>query len=201
VVRPWLSPRRPKRLPVILSGSEVEALLEAVESIKYRAALMTAYGAGLRIGEVCRLQVEDIDSRRMLLHIRDGKGGRDRYGVLSRRLLAVLRAYWKQVRPPKPYLFPGPKPDRPLSAESVRKVLRKAVQTSGITKHVTPHILRHSFATHLLESGTDIRTIQVLLGHQSIRTTQIYTQVSPEQIRRVKSPLDILGTEEAKVLG
>lgn len=201
VVRPWLSPRRPKKLPVIVSGSEVEALLEAVESIKYRAALMTAYGAGLRIGEVCRLQVEDIDSQRMLLHIHAGKGGRDRYSVLSRRLLAVLRAYWKQVRPPKPYLFPGQEPDRPLSAKSVRKVLRKAAEACGITKRVTPHTLRHAFATHLLESGTDIRTIQVLLGHRSIRTTQLYAQVSPEHVRRTKSPLDILGTEEAKVLG
>jgi len=201
VVRPWLMPRRAKKLPQILKGSEVEAVLDAVESLKYRAVLMTAYGAGLRVGEVCRLQVPDIDSGRMLLHVRDGKGGRERYAMLSPRLLGVLRAYWKQERPAGPYLFAGQKADSPLTSASVRKVLHKAVKASGITKKVTPHLLRHSFATHLLETGNDIRTIQVLLGHASIRTTQIYAQVSPEHIRRVKSPLDMLGTEEAKVLG
>jgi site-specific recombinase XerD len=201
VVRPWLTPAVPRKLPKILSGLEVEALLGAVQSIKYRAVLMTTYGAGLRIGEVCRLQVEDIDSGRMLLHIRDGKGGRDRYAMLSPRLLEVLRAYWKQERPPKPYLFSGKEAGTPVSAKSVRTVMRKAVEDCGIKRPVTPHILRHSFATHLLDAGTDIRTIQVLLGHRSIRTTQIYTQVSPRHIGRVKSPLDLLGTEEAKDLG
>ncbi len=201
VVRPWLSPRLPKKLPRILSGTEVEALLGAVESIKYRAVLMTTYGAGLRISEVCQLQVDDVDSQRMLFRIREGKGGVERYALLSPRLLSVLRAYWREVRPPRPYLFPGQKPDRPLCATSVRKVLHKVVKDCGITKPVTPHILRHSFATHLLDTGTDIRTIQVLLGHRSIRSTQIYTHVSPQHISRVKSPLDLLGTEAAKVLG
>ena len=195
VVRPWLQPRVPKKLPVVLSREEVEALLNGVESIKYRAVLMTTYGSGLRIGETCRLQVDDVDSGRMLLRIRDGKGGRDRYSMLSPRLLGVLRAYWKAERPAGSYLFPGQKADAPLSAESVRAVQRKVAKQCGIKKHATPHVLRHSFATHLLEAGTDIRTIQVLLGHRSIRTTQIYTHVSPEHVGRVKSPLDTLKTK------
>jgi site-specific recombinase XerD len=201
VVRPWMTPAVPRKLPKILTGPEVEALLGAVRSIRYRAILMTTYGAGLRVGEVCRLRVEDVDSERMLLYIRETKGGRDRYAMLSSRLLEVLRAYWKHERPPKPYLFPGNEPGTFVSPKSIRTVMRKAVEDSGIGRPVTPHILRHAFATHLLDAGTDIRTIQVLLGHRSICTTQIYTQVSPRHIGRVKSPLDLLGTEEAKDLG
>jgi site-specific recombinase XerD len=201
VVKPWYSPRRPFKLPRILSGSQVDALLNAISSIKYRAVLMTTYGAGLRISETCRLQVDDIDSKKMLLHVREGKGGTERYAMLSPRLLAVLRAYWRHVRPPKPYLFPGQKPDTPLSTDSVRQVLRRVVEDCGIKKPVTPHLLRHSFATHLLDAGTDIRVIQVLLGHRSITTTQRYSQVSPQYISRTKSPLDLLGTDEGKALG
>jgi len=196
VVRPWLQPRIEKKLPEVLSLEEVEALLSAVESVKYRAVLMTAYGSGLRISEVCQLQVEDVDSGRMLLRIRNGKGGRERYSLLSPCLLEVLRAYWKAERPAKPYLFPGQEPGKHLSDASVRKVQRKAAQQCGITKRATPHILRHCFATHLHDAGTDIRTIQVLLGHCSIRTTQIYTQVSPQHISKVKSPLDALMLKE-----
>jgi integrase/recombinase XerD len=195
VVRPWLHPRIEKKLPDVLSREEVETLLGAVESIKYRAALMTAYGSGLRIGEVCRLQIDDIDSGRMLLHIRDGKGGRDRYALLSPRLLEVLRTYWRAERPAGPYLFPGEKEGTHLTADSVRAVQHTVAKECGIRKRATPHILRHSFATHLHDAGTDIRTIQVLLGHRSIRTTQIYTQVSPEHLSRVKSPLDTLDTK------
>lgn len=201
VVRPWLSPRVVKKLPVVLSGTEVEAVLGAIMSITYRAVLMTTYGAGLRISEACRLQVADIDSKRMLVHVRDGKGGKQRYTMLCRRLLDVLRAYFKQVRPGGDYLFPGQKPGSYLCDSSVRKMLHQAIEDCGIDKRVTPHVLRHSFATHLLDTGTDIRTIQVLLGHSSIQTTQVYTQVSPQHISRVKSPLDLLGTREAKVLG
>jgi len=201
VVRPWLSPRVVKKLPVVLSGTEIEAVLGAIESITYRAVLMTTYGAGLRIKEACRLQIADIDSKRMLIHIREGKGGKQRYTMLCNRLLEVLRAYFRQVRPVGDYLFPGQKPGSHLSASSVRKVLHQAIKACGIGKRVTPHVMRHSFATHLLDTGTDIRTIQVLLGHNSIQTTQIYTQVSPQHISRVKSPLDLLGTREAKVLG
>jgi len=201
VVRPWLSPRVVRKLPVVLSGTEVEAVLLAVESITYRAVLMTTYGAGLRIEEACRLQVADIDSKRMLIHIREGKGGKQRYAMLCNRLLEVLRAYFRQVRPVGDYLFPGQKSGSHLSASSVRKVLHRVIKDCGIEKRVTPHVMRHSFATHLLDTGTDIRTIQVLLGHNSIQTTQIYAQVSPQHISRVKSPLDLLGTKEAKVLG
>ena len=201
VVRPWLSPRKQHKLPRILSGTQVGNLLSAIKSIKYRAVLMTTYGAGLRVSETCRLQVEDIDSQKMLLRIREGKGGAERYAMLSHRLLLVLRTYWKHVRPPKPYLFPGHRPDTPLHPASVRQVLHIVAEECGIAEPVTPHLLRHSFATHLLDIGTDIRVIQVLLGHRSIMTTQRYAQVSPQHVRRLKSPLDVLGTEEGKVLG
>jgi site-specific recombinase XerD len=201
VVRPWLSPRVVRKLPVVLSGTEVEAVLGAVKSATYRAVLMTTYGAGLRISEACRLRVADIDSKRMLIHIRDGKGGKQRYTMLCHRLLEVLRAYFKQMRPSGEFLFPGQKPGSHLAVSSVRKVLHLAIKDCGIEKRVTPHVLRHSFATHLLDTGTDIRTIQVLLGHNSIQTTQVYTQVSPQHIGRVESPLDLLGTRKAKVLG
>jgi integrase/recombinase XerD len=200
-VKSFCLPKVPQKLPEILSGSEVETLLGAIGSIKYRAVIMTTYGAGLRIGEVCRLRVADVDSKRMMLRIREGKGGRERNVMLSERLLAVLRAYWKETRPEGPYLFPGSAPGKPLSPESVRRVLRKVVEQCGITKPVTPHTLRHSFATHLLESGTDIRTIQVLLGHRSIATTTVYAQVSARHIARTTSPLDVLGTDQASALG
>lgn len=201
VVRPWLSPRVQSALPVVLSGTEVQAVFNAIKSITYRAVLMTTYGAGLRIKEACQLQVGDIDSKRMLIHVQNGKGGKQRYTMLSRRLLEVLRAYWRQVRPSGDYLFPGQKPGMHLSADAVRKGLRRALKNCGIDKRVTPHVLRHCCATHLLDTGTNIRTIQAILGHRSIRTTQIYTQVSPEHIRRVESPLDLLGTKAAEVLG
>ena len=202
VVRPWLSPKVPKTLPVVLSGSEIESVFNAIESITYRAVLMTTYGAGLRISEACRLKDKDIDSKRMLIHVRDGKGGKQRYAMLCDRLLDVLREYYKQVRPAGDYLFPGQKPGTHLSKDSVRKVLHKVIEDCGINKRVTPHVLRHSLATHLLDTGTDIRTIQVLLGHSSIQTTQIYTQVSPRHIRRVRNPLDMLGTARmVKMLG
>jgi site-specific recombinase XerD len=201
VVRPWLSPRVVKKLPVVLSGTEVEAVLAAIESITYRAVLMTTYGAGLRISEACLLKVEDIDSKRMLIHVRKGKGGKQRYTMLCSRLLDVLREYWRQQRPDGDYLFPGQKRGSHLSDSSVRKVLHQAIKVCSIDKRVTPHVMRHSFATHLLDTGTDIRTIQVLLGHSSIQTTQIYTQVSPRHIGRIKSPLDLLGTRGAEMLG
>jgi site-specific recombinase XerD len=201
VVRSIPSPRVPEKLPQILSGTEVEALLGAVSSVKYRALLMTTYGAGLRIGETCRLKSADIDSKRMVIRVQEGKGGRDRYAMLSPRLLQVLREYYRQVHPEPPYLFQGQQPGEPIQADSVRSVLKEVVRECGITKPVTPHILRHSFATHLLESGTDIRTIQVLLGHRSLRTTQRYAQVSTGLISRTASPLDLLGTPKGEVLG
>lgn len=201
VVRPFFMPKIPEKLPEILSGKEVEALFRAVRDVKYRAVLMTSYGAGLRISEACSLRIEDIDSKRMLIRVHDGKGGRQRYTILGERLLVVLRTYYKHQRPAGPYLFPGGSKNSPISKDSVREVLRKAVKKAGITKRVTPHVLRHSFATHLLESGTDIRVIQVLLGHRSIRTTTQYAQVSTRHIARTQSPLDLLGTKKAARLG
>lgn len=178
-----------QKLPDILSLEEVERLFDAIAYIKHRTILMTAYGAGLRITEACSLQVGDIDSARGLIHVRDGKRGRDRYVMLGKQLLQVLREYWKVARPTPPYLFPGYGRDF-ISPQSVSEGLAKAVRASKLQKRVTPHTLRHSFATHLLEAGESIRVIQVLLGHSSIRTTARYTQVSAAQIGRTKSPLD-----------
>lgn len=185
-------PKVPKRVPEVLSADEVRLLLLAVESVKHRAVLMAAYGAGLRIGEACSLQTTDIDSKRGVIHIRQGKGRRDRLVMLSPVLLIALREYWKLCRPPSTLLFPGAEPASCITKGAVRAALNKAVKTAGITKRVTPHSLRHAFATHLLEDGTDIRTIQALLGHQSIRTTAKYTHVSAALIGKTQSPIDRL---------
>jgi len=187
-------------LPVILSGSEVQALLEAVEKPKYRAMLMTLYAGGLRNLEACRLRPEDIDSKRMLIHVRAGKGGRDRYTLLSTRLLAYLRDYWRTERP-KDWLFPGRSVPGHTCTDTVRGVFRAAREAAGISKKVTPHVLRHCFATHLLESGVDITVIQALLGHASPRVTALYAHVSLEHLARTPSPLDLLGTPQAACLG
>ena len=196
----WLRwPRVRAPLPVILSGQEILMLLRAISSPLYRAVAMTMYGAGLRITEACRLEVGHIDGRRGVITVR-GKGGRPRYVMLSDTLLASLRGYWAANRPPKPYLFPGPDPRKPIDARSVREAIRSAVITTGLVKKVTPHVLRHSFATHLHELGTDIRTIQVLLGHASLRTTMRYIGVSRATVARTQSPLDVLGTARGAVL-
>jgi integrase/recombinase XerD len=184
-------PKRPKRLPVVLSPDELTRFFAVVGGLKHRALLMTAYAAGLRVSEVAALRVDDIDSRRMVIRIRQGKGRKDRYVMLSPRLLDLLRVYWKAARP-RTWLFPGLEPDRPISAAAVMKACRRARRASGLEKHVTVHTLRHSFATHLLEAGTDLRTIQVLLGHDSPRTTAVYTHVSPAAVRSTTSPLDRL---------
>ncbi len=196
---PW--PKVPRTLPDILSGEELEYLFQSIQSIKHQTILMSAYGEGLRITESCSLQIPDIDSKRMLLHVRGGKGSKDRYVTLSKRLLILLRYYYRKTHPPGPYLFPGRYPDRPITDDAVRLVLRKAVESCGLTKRVTPHTMRHSFATHMLELGEDIRTIQRMLGHASIRTTERYTYVSDKHLGRKKSPLDLLGTKKGKVLG
>jgi len=188
---PW--PRVPVKLPDILSVEEVAAVLEAIEPIKHRAIVMTAYGAGLRVTEACTLEVGDIDSKRGVIHVRQGKRGRDRYVMLPEVLLALLREYWRAVRPPGPALFPGGTPSGTISPAAVGRALHKAVAKTKVRKRVTPHLMRHCFATHLLEGGTDIRVIQVLLGHGSIRTTARYTQVSAKHIAGTKSPLDRLG--------
>lgn len=195
----WMSwPRQPKTLPVVLSGSEVTTLLGAMSTPMLRAVAMVMYGAGLRISEACALRVEDIDAARGVLHVRHGKGGRERCVMLSERLLVVLRSYWAACRPPRPYLFPGDDPRKPISDDHVRRGVKSAVQICELTKRVTPHVLRNSFATHLLETGTDIRVIQALLGHASIRTTMRYVQVSRAKLAKTKSPLDLLGTHEGK---
>jgi site-specific recombinase XerD len=201
VVAEFKFPRQGYKLPDILSASEVEALLGHIESLRHRAVVMAAYGAGLRVSEACRLGVGDIDSRRGLIHVRDGKGGKDRYVMLSARLLIILREYWKAARPPGPYLFPGINGAETIHRTTVSWAVRQAAVDAGITKKVTPHSLRHAFATHLLEGGTDIRTIQVLLGHASIRTTTRYAQVSKRHVGRATSPLDVIGTEEGRKLG
>lgn len=184
--------RRPVKLPVVLSHEELLAFFDHVPSLKYRAALMTCYGAGLRISEAVALQVSDIDSHRMLIRIRQGKGQKDRYAMLSPRLLEVLRRYWRATRPQSQYVFPSWRQDRHLCTTSLQLACREAALRAGIHKRVTVHTLRHSFATHLLENGADIRIIQVLLGHTRIDTTARYTAVSPQVVAATVSPLDKL---------
>lgn len=195
--------RKPHRLPTVLSGSEVQDLLGGFQSFKYRAITMVIYAAGLRVAESCRLRAGDIDSRRMLIHVREGKGARDRYVMLSKMLLQVLRTYWRETKATRTgdFLFEGECGVGHISPESVRSAMRGAVAKAGIKKKVTPHMLRHSFATHLLELGTDLRVIQVLLGHRHIQVTTRYTNVSTQHIQRVRSPFDLLGTPAGKVLG
>ena len=191
VVHDILSPRPERRLPVVLSVDEVRRLFSAIRSFKHRMILMTAYSAGLRIGETVNLKVTDLDSERMVIRVCQGKGKKDRYTILSPVLLSMLRHYWWAARPIS-YLFPGRSLSRPMSVSTVQRACKDARQRAGIEKTVTPHTLRHSFATHLLESGTDVRILQALLGHSSIRTTAIYTHVSNTLIRSTTSPLDQL---------
>lgn len=193
-----LRARVPNKAPIILSQQEVTLFFDHVPSIRYRAALMVAYGAGLRVSEVVALKVSDIDSQRMLLRVQQGKGQRDRYAMLSPRLLQVLRAWYRAARPTD-WLFPGWRVNRHLTPASLQSACHDAARQAGLRKHITVHTLRHSFATHLLENGTDIRVIQVLLGHQCIDTTAHYTQVSTHVIRGTQSPLDHL--EARKKLG
>lgn len=184
-------PKSEMKLPVVLSLDEVARFLAAIHSLKHRAILMTAYAAGLRVSEVAALHVDDIDSARMLIRVRQGKGRRDRYVILSPRLLVVLREYWKAARS-KDFMFPGRGKTGHISERAVQMACTKAMQTAGLRKSVSPHVLRHSFATHLLENGTDLRTIQVLLGHRSLRSTATYTHVSRQRLQATVSPLDLL---------
>jgi len=186
--------REPHKLPVVLSADEVVRFLQAVSGLKSRAALATAYAAGLRAAEVASLRVADIDSARGVIHVRHGKGGKDREAMLSPQLLGVLRTYWRLARP-KTFLFPGRDPDRPIHPAALHTACRAAVEEAGLAKRVTLHALRHSFATHLLENGTDIRIIQVLLGHNSLLTTALYTHVSTDVIRATQSPFDRLSLQ------
>jgi site-specific recombinase XerD len=191
----------PMRTPIVLSGTEVVRLLAAVTSRRYRAALMLAYGAGLRVSEVCKLNRSDIDPKRMVISIRDAKRGRERHVMLSPRLLEAVRLYLRIDKPQGPYLFPSRVTAMPISRDAVSKTLARAVARAGIGKRITPHSLRHAFATHLLESGTDLRTVQVLLGHASIRSTTRYLHVSMARLQSLRSPLDILGSREGNALG
>jgi integrase/recombinase XerD len=185
------------RLPVVLSHDEVARLLEATSEPKYKAALGLAYGAGLRVSEVASVKVSDIDSKRMLLRVEQGKRRKDRYGILSPKMLKLLRDWWLIERP-KVWLFPGRDPIKPLSTRQLNRAVHEAARKAGIDKRVSPHTLRHSFATHLLEEHVDIRVIQVLLGHAKLETTAIYTRVATRTICAVTSPLDKLTPLEVK---
>jgi site-specific recombinase XerD len=184
-------PRQPKKLPVVLSQGEVIRLFDAVRSLKQRAILMTAYASGLRLSEVTHLQVSDIDSERMMIRVRQGKGQKDRYVMLSPTLLEILRLYWRAERPAI-WLFPSKREDQPISHSVVQRACHQAGIDAGLTKRATVRSLRHSFATHLLEAGTNIRIIQTLLGHSSVSTTQRYTYVSDKTVRATESPLEFL---------
>jgi integrase/recombinase XerD len=186
--------REPRKLPVVLSADEVVRFLEAVPSLKARAALTTAYAAGLRASEAVGLRVRNIDSGRMVIRIEHGKGGKDRYVMLSTQLLGILRVYWRLARP-KEWMFPGRNGSGPMDVQVLHAACRSARAAAGIDKHITVHTLRHSFATHLLESGTDIRVIQVLLGHNNLSTTALYTRVSSGLIGKTQSPFDRLRLE------
>src|ERR1700739_1442153 len=183
--------REPRRIPAILSLEEIARLLEAAPGPKYKAALSAAYGAGLRVSEVVALKVSDVDSERMLLRIEQGKGSKDRFAMLSPQLPELLRDWWRIERP-RGWLFPGQNPVNHLTTRQLNRVVHAAAHAAEITKRVTPHPLRHSFATHLLEQHIDIRVIQVLLGHAKLDTTALYTRVAPTTIREVMSPLDRL---------
>lgn len=191
VVAQVACPKMPRRIPVVLSPDEMARFLDALHNPKHRALLMTAYAAGLRLSEVARLRVEDIDSARMVLHVRQAKGHKERDVMLSPRLLAILRQYWKRQRP-QPFLFPGRTPDQPISPRTVQMVCKRALAASGLSKRVHMHALRHSFASHLLEAGTDLRTIQVLLGHHSFSTTARYVHVATAALGSTRSPFDDL---------
>ncbi len=181
-------PRKERKLPVVLSLTETERIFSNVKNIKHKAILSLLYSAGLRIGEVIHLKIEDIDSDRMMIHIRKGKGANDRMVPLAPNVLVILRTYYKNYKPTI-FLFNGSENEM-YSATSIRRVLQRAVQKSFIKKTVTPHTLRHSYATHLLEQGTDLRYIQVLLGHSNVKTTEIYTHVSTQNLQCIKSPIE-----------
>lgn len=191
LVRPLRTVTKPRKAPVVLSQEEVARLLQAAPSLKYKAALSVAYGAGLRVSEVVSLKVSDIDSKRMMLRVEQGKGGKDRHAMLSPQLLELLRDWWRIARP-QVWLFPGLDPINPMSTRQLNRACHAAAQMAEIAKRVSPHTLRHSFATHLLEQNIDIRVIQVLLGHAKLDTTALYTRVATNTIRDVMSPLDRL---------
>ena len=182
-------PRKDKKLPIVLSQEEVAKILTLVDNVKHKAILMFVYSAGLRVSEVVRLKPEDIDSKRMLIHVRGAKGRKDRYTLLSESALKVLKEYLDRYKPAL-WLFPGPGKERHISIRTAQRIFEMACNRGGVKKKVTIHSLRRSFATHLLENGIDLRYIQELLGHVSSKTTEIYTHVSNKDLMRIKNPLD-----------
>jgi site-specific recombinase XerD len=184
------APKKPRRLPVVLSPEEVLHFLACVPTLKHRAILTTCYAAGLRVSEVVHLRPGDIDSRRMVIRVEQGKGQRDRYVMLSPTLLDTLRDWWRATRP-RPWLFPGETADQPITSHAVREACQRAHRRAQLAKPVTPHSLRHAFAVHLLEAGTNVRTIQLLLGHRSLETTARYLRIATTTICATASPLDL----------
>jgi integrase/recombinase XerD len=184
-------PKKPKTLPVILSRDEVKALLLAPRHLKHRAILATLYATGVRVSELCHLQGTDIDSQRMVIRVRQGKGKRDRLVMLSPDLLPLLRRYWKLYQL-QSWLFPGYRVTEPITRMGVAHICHQAGRTAKLTKAIYPHLLRHSFATHLLEAGVDLRRIQLLLGHASLRSTSLYLHVATPALHGTASPLDAL---------
>ena len=184
--------KKGKKLPGVLSGEEVESIFLATGNLKHRAILMTIYSAGLRVGEVTRLKVSDIESKRMMIRVNQGKGLKDRYTLLGERNLDILRLYWKAYRP-LDWLFPGRNSSEPVSISAVQRVFKASLNKAGIRKPASLHTLRHCFATHLLESGTDLYYIQRFLGHSSASTTSVYLHVTGKEMGKIKSPIDLLG--------
>jgi integrase/recombinase XerD len=185
-----------RKLPGVLTREEVESILSATKNLKHRAILMTIYSAGLRIGEVTRLKVSDIDSRRMMIRVNEGKGLKDRYTLLGVRNLEMLRRYWKAYRPLE-WLFPGRNASDPVSVSALQRVFKTSLEKAGVKRKASVHTLRHCFATHLLESGTDLYYIQRLLGHKSAGTTSVYLHVTGKDIGKIKSPIDFsVGNQE-----
>jgi site-specific recombinase XerD len=178
-----------RKLPGVLTREEVESILSATKNLKHRAILMTIYSAGLRIGEATRLKVSDIDSGRMMIRVNEGKGLKDRYSLLGERNLEMLRLYWKAYRPLE-WLFPGRNASEPVSIPAIQRVFKTSLEKAGIKKKASVHTLRHCFATHLLESGTDLYYIQRLLGHKSASTTSVYLHITGKDIGKIKSPID-----------
>jgi len=178
-----------RKLPGVLTREEVESILSATKNLKHRAILMTIYAAGLRIGEVTRLKVSDIDSGRMMIRVNEGKGLKDRYSLLGERNLEMLRLYWRAYRP-LGWLFPGRNASCPVSISAIQRVFKTSLEKAGIKKKASVHTLRHCFATHLLESGTDLYYIQRLLGHKSASTTSVYLHLTGKEIGKIKSPID-----------
>lgn len=187
-------PKDKKTLPSVFDLSEVKALLSAVENLKHRAILTIMYSAGLRLAETARLRVTDIDSKRMMVWVQQGKGGKDRYTLLSETALDCLRQYWRKYHP-KEWLFEGQKEDTHIGMTAIRQIFLAAKKRAGITKPASPHTLRHSFATHLIEAGTSLHHVQLLLGHRSPTTTTVYLHVSRLNLAQVTSPLDIISEE------